>query len=97
MNITSSISSFLNNAKQPALGTIKRVWAVQPSIWSVAPVTDCIEVVVFDDGDVLVNHLVIDPRTREPQSRDYITDGDVDPETIKEVVADIRAYLKTVK
>ena len=58
MNITSSISSFLSNAKQPALGTIKRVWAVQPSIWSADTITDCIEVVVYDDGDVLVNHLV---------------------------------------
>ena len=92
MNIISSISSYLNNVKQPPAGSFKRVWSLLPDNTS-----DCIEVVVDAYGDVLVNHLVIDPRTRRLQSRDYVTDGDVDPETIKEVVADIRDYLKTVK
>lgn len=92
MNITSSISSFLSNSKQPAHGTLKRVWSLHATI-----PTDCIEVVVDADGDVLVNHLVIDPRTRATQSRDYITDGYLDAEVIEEVAADIRAFIKTVK
>jgi hypothetical protein len=90
MNIISSISSYLNNVKQPPAGSFKRVW----SLHATNP-TDCIEVVVFDDGDVLVNHLILDPRTRATQTREYITDGDVDPETIKEVIADIRAFINT--
>jgi len=92
MNIISSISSYLNNVQQPNAGSFKRVWSLHATI-----PTDCVEVVVDAYGDVLVNHLVIDPITRETQSRDYITDGDVDPETIKEVIADIRAFIKTVK
>ncbi len=91
MNIT-SISSFLNNAKQPDLGTIKRVWSVRPMI-----PTDCIEVRVDDDGDVLILHLVINPRTGAPHSWDYITDGYLDSEVIEEMIAELRAFLKTVK
>lgn len=90
MNITSSISSYLNNVKQPPSGVFKRVW----SLHATNP-TDCIEVVVDSDGDVLINHLVLDPRTRETQSRDYITDGYLDAETIKEIIADIRAFINT--
>ena len=89
MNI---IFSYLSNIQQPISGSIKRVWSLHPTI-----PTDCIEVVVDAYGDVLVNHLVLDPKTRETQSRDYITDGDVDPETIKEMISDIRDFIKTVK
>ena len=89
MNIVSSISSFLNKAQQPVQGTLKRVWSLD----SFTP-TDCIEVVIDCDGDVLANHLVIDPRTRATQSRDYITDGYLDAEAIKELSADIENYLQ---
>ena len=89
MNIISSISSYLNSVKQPPAGVFKRVWSLHA--------TDCIEVVVDTYGDVLVNHLVLDPKTRATQSREYITDGDVDPETIKEVIADIRAFIRPDK
>ena len=90
MNIISSISSYLNNINPPPAGVFKRLW----NLHSTNP-TDCIEVVVFEDGDVLVNHLVLDPRTRETQSRDYITDGTLNSEVIEEVVSDIRAFINT--
>ena len=90
MNIVSSITSYLNNVKQPQSGSFKRVWSMHPTI-----PTDCIEVVVDSDGDVLVNHLVIDPRTGAAHSRDYIADGYLDSEVIEEVTADIRAFINT--
>lgn len=85
------IGSFLKGLKQSETPR-KEIWSVHHTIPE-----DCIQVKVDHDGGVIVSHVVYNLNTGSPFSYDHITDGDIDPTTIDEMVEDIKLFLKRLK